>query len=96
MAAPWPFLCTQHIPTFEGPRYELPDQGASAHLMELVYDPSTRSCHLFVDGRRQAAGYKGHRQLQAKDPLDAFFFGISVYRSERAEAEVEAVRFEVL
>ena len=89
-------LCTQHIPTFEGPRYEMPDQGASSHLLELVYDTSTKTCQLYVDGRRQAAGYKGHRQQQAKDPLDAFFFGISVYRSERAEAEVEAVRFEVL
>ncbi|HYP06210.1 MAG TPA: serine/threonine-protein kinase, partial [Bryobacteraceae bacterium] len=79
-------LCTQHVPTFEGPRYELPDEGANRHRLELVYDPATRSCELFVDGRRQIAGYKGHRQMQAKEPLDAFFFGISVYRSDRAEA----------
>ena len=89
-------LCTQHIPTFEGPRYEMPDQGVHAHLLELVYDPATKNCELFVDGRRQAAGYSGHRQQQAKHPDEAFFFGISVYRSDRAEAELESVRFEVL
>jgi serine/threonine protein kinase len=89
-------LCTQHAPTFDGPRYELPDEGASRHRMELVYDPKTRSCDLFVDGRRQIAGYKGHRQMQAKDPMKAFFFGLSVYRSDRAQAEVENVKFELL
>jgi serine/threonine protein kinase len=89
-------LCTQHAPTFEGPRYELPDQGAHPHLLELVYDPGIRSCELFVDGRRQVAGYKGHRQQQAREPLDAFFFGISVYRSQRAEAELLGVKFEIL
>jgi hypothetical protein len=89
-------LCTQHAPNFDGPRYELPDEGASRHRMELVYDPKTRSCDLFVDGRRQVAGYKGHRQMQQKDPLNAFYFGISVYRSDRAEAEVESVKFEIL
>jgi len=89
-------LCTQLIPTYEGPRYEMPDQGAAPHLLELVYDPATKTCQLFVDGRRQIAGYKGHRQQQAKDPVDAFFFGISVYRSDRAEAEVEMARFEIL
>ena len=89
-------LCTQHVPTFEGPRYELPDQGAHPHLLELVYDPGTKSCELYVDGRRQVAGYKGHRQQQARDPLEAFFFGISVYRSQRAEAELLAVKFEIL
>ncbi len=89
-------LCTQHIPTFEGPRYEMPDQGVHAHLLELIFDPATKTCELFVDGRRQAAGYSGHRQQQAKHPDEAFFFGISVYRSDRAEAELESVRFEVL
>jgi hypothetical protein len=89
-------LCTQHVPTFDGPRYELPDEGATRHRMELVYDPATRSCDLLVDGRRQIAGYKGHRQMQAKEPLDAFYFGLSVYRSDRAEAEVESVKFELL
>jgi hypothetical protein len=61
-----------------------------------VYDPGTKSCELFVDGRRQVAGYKGHRQQQARNPLDAFFFGISVYRSQRAEAELLGVKFEIL
>jgi hypothetical protein len=89
-------LCTQLAPQLDGPRYELPDEGATRHRMELVYDPATRSCDLFVDGRRQAAGYKGHRQMQAKDPTDAFSFGISVYRSDRAEAEIESVKFEIL
>jgi hypothetical protein len=89
-------LCTQHAPTFEGPRYELPDQGAHPHLLELVYDSGSKSCELFVDGRRQVAGYKGHRQQQAREPLDAFFFGVSVYRSQRAEAELLGVKFEIL
>ena len=89
-------LCTQHVPNFDGPRYELPDEGATRHRMELVYDPATRSCDLFVDGRRQAAGYKGHRQMQAKEPTDAFHFGLSVYRSDRAEGEIESVKFEIL
>jgi hypothetical protein len=88
--------CTQHVPTFDGPRYELPDEGANPHKLELVYDPKVQSCELFVDGRRQVAGYKGHRQMQVKEPLDAFYFGISVYRSDRAEAEIEGVRFEIL
>lgn len=89
-------LCTQHIPSFEGPRYEMPDQGARRRLLELVYDPSTRSCEFFVDGRRQIAGYKGYRQQQTKDPARAFYFGISVYRSDRAQAELESARFEIL
>jgi serine/threonine protein kinase len=89
-------LCTQHAPTFEGPRYELPDQGAHPHLLELVYDSGSKSCELFVDGRRQVAGYKGHRQQQAREPLNAFFFGVSVYRSQRAEAELLGVKFEIL
>jgi hypothetical protein len=89
-------LCTQHIPTFDGPRYEMPDQGAHAHLLELVYDPSSKTCDLFVDGRRQAAGYRGHRQQQSRLPEEAFFFGISVYRSDRAESEIEGVKFEVV
>jgi hypothetical protein len=87
-------LCTQHVPTFDGPRYEMPDQGASEHLLELVYDSKTGTCELFVDGRRQIAGYKGYRQNQ--DAERAFFFGISVYRSDRAQAELESVKFEIL
>jgi serine/threonine protein kinase len=89
-------LCTQHVPNFDGPRYELPDEGATRHRLELVYDPKARSCDLFVDGRRQAAGYAGHRQMQARDAMDAFHFGVSVYRSDRAEGEVEMVKFELL
>jgi hypothetical protein len=89
-------LCTQHVPNFDGPRYELPDEGATRHRMELVYDPETRTCDLFVDGRRHIAGYKGHRQMQAKEPTEAFHFGLSVYRSDRAEGEIESVKFEIL
>ena len=88
-------LCTQHIPTFEGPRYEMPDQGVHAHLLELVYDPATKTCELFVDGRRQAAGYRATGSNRPSTRIEAFFFGISVYRSDRAEAELESVRFEV-
>jgi hypothetical protein len=87
-------LCTQHVPTFDGPRYEMPDQGASRPLLELVFDHKTRTCELFVNGRRQIAGYKGYRQNQ--DPERPFFFGISVYRSDRAEAELDSVKFEIL
>ncbi len=87
-------LCTQHVPTFDGPRYEMPDQGASRRSLELVFDPKTRTCELFVAGRRQIAGYKGYRQNQ--DSARPFYFGISVYRSDRAEAELEDVKFEIL
>lgn len=87
-------LCTQHVPTFDGPRYEMPDQGVSPHVLELVFDSNSRTCELFVDGRRQMAGYMGYRQNQ--DAQRPFFFGISVYRSDRAEAEVESVKFEIL
>jgi hypothetical protein len=34
--------------------------------------------------------------MQAKDSQDAFYFGLSVYRSDRAQAEVESVKFEIL
>ena len=58
--------------------------------------PASKSCELFVDGAGKSPGYKGHRQQQAREPLDAFFFGISVYRSQRAEAELLGVKFEIL
>ena len=87
-------LCTQHIPTFDGPRYEMPDQGAHAHLLELVYDPSSKTCDLFVDGRRQAAGYRGHRQQQSRLPEEAILLRdlrIS-QRSSRVRARRRQVR----
>ena len=60
----------------------------------MTREQSLVSCLSMADDR--SPGYKGHRQQQARDPLDAFFFGISVYRSQRAEAELLAVKFEIL
>jgi hypothetical protein len=41
----------------------------------------------------RVSGYRGHDQQ--KKPAPTFFFGTSVYRSSRAEAILDLVRFEL-
>jgi predicted Ser/Thr protein kinase len=84
-------LCTAHEPLFEGLRENL--NVATSHLFELVYDPRSQTCDLIVDGVPRIRGYKGHTQQQTPR---GFFFGVSVYKSDRAEAIVDLARFELL
>jgi hypothetical protein len=87
-------LCTQHVPTFEGPSVVLPEGAKAAYLLELVYRTENANCDLLVDGEMRVSGYRGHDQQRRPAPM--FFFGTSVYKSRRAEAVVDLVRFELL
>ena len=82
--------CTQHVPVFAGPRFELSNK---PHRCELVYDPVNGTCSLSVDGTRLLSGYHGHAQQQGER---GFFFGASVWKSDHAEGTVDLVRFELL
>jgi serine/threonine protein kinase len=86
-------LCTQHIPTFEGPAVALLDGLTKPYLLELIYRPENRSCDLLINREMRVSGYRGHDQQ--KKPAPTFFFGTSVYRSSRAEAILDLVRFEL-
>ena len=82
--------CTQHVPTFEGPRHRLTD---ATHRCELIYNPKTEGARLVVDGIELVRDYAGHHQQQSER---GFFFGTSVWKSDRASGTVNLARFELL
>jgi predicted Ser/Thr protein kinase len=75
-----------------GPSWEMEGPVDAFHDYQLVFDASSRSARLLVDGVERLRDYRGHREY-----LEGwgFHFNTWAYRSPQAESVFKRVRFEI-
>jgi tRNA A-37 threonylcarbamoyl transferase component Bud32 len=84
-------LQTQIVPSLRGLDTML-EGAASYRRFELRFDPELQTAELYVDGVKRLDGYRGHSQFQEGRGV---LFGAVIYRSDRAIADFQSVRFDI-
>jgi predicted Ser/Thr protein kinase len=86
------YLVTQIAKGLDGPAWEMEGPEDAFHDYQLVFDASSRTARLLVDGVERLRDYRGHREYLERW---GFCFAASTYRSLQGEAVFKRVRFEI-
>lgn len=85
-------LATQIAKGMDGPSYEIEGPPDAFHEYQLIFDASSGSARLLVDGLERLNEYRGHQEYLEGRGLT---FGTFAYKSEQSEMVYKRVRFEI-